>query len=360
MSQTKDNTFKSRGKILGIFLLFLTNICYISNNYVVKLSHVSAGEVALVRGPIQCVIFGILIFAKNRKLATDDAHDEKEGLNSPRQNCLCKFLLFVIYGFLISSAGFSCVTAILLMPIGDLVVLCFTTPVFSVFLEAIFLKHSLTIFTVILCFLIVGGDVLVVQPDFIFNSTTLSNETLTATVLPEHNGPSYFIGVGLSFYAAFVCALANIIQIMASRLSSTKDKNSNHHMMLITGLWSILLSFVLLPIVPNRLLTSPSSVSIVSGCILLLSSILTLMAFWFMVTAVSILQNPTLVTMIRTTEICISLVTEAIYWSKFPDPLSAVGSFIVMLCVILMSFNEKINSHINKLQKLTVKRYNSK
>ena len=81
----------------------------------------------------------------------------------------------------------------------------------------------------------------------------------------------------------------------------------------------------------NRLLTSPSSVSIVSGCILLLSSILTLMAFWFMVTAVSILQNPTLVTMIRTTEICISLVTEAIYWSKFPDPLSAVGSFIVSI-----------------------------
>ena len=80
---------------------------------------------------------------------------------------------------------------------------------------------------------------LVVQPDFIFNSATLSNETLTATVLPEHNGPSYFIGVGLSFYAAFVCALANIIQIMASRLSSTKDKNSNHYMMLITGMKKI-------------------------------------------------------------------------------------------------------------------------
>ena len=50
-----------------------------------------------------------------------------------------------------------------------------------------------------------------------------------------------------------------------------------------------------------------------------------------MVVAVSITQNPTLVNMLRSTEIPMSFITEAIYWSQFPDPLSIVGSLIVSM-----------------------------
>ena len=102
-------------------------------------------------------------------------------------------------------------------------------------------------------------------------------------------------------------------------------------MKIYLGLWGILISTALLPVVPNRLIISPSSLTLVTGSMLLLSASVTLMAFWLMVTAVSITQNPTLVTMLRSTEICLSFITEVIYWKQLPDTFSAVGSFIVSM-----------------------------
>ena len=62
---------------------------------------------------------------------------------------------------------------------------------------------------------------------------------------------------------------------------------------------------------------------------LLACSFITLIAVWATVTAVSLLPRPTLVSMVRSTEIPISLVTEALYWSELPGPVSVLGSIIV-------------------------------
>ena len=113
-------------------------------------------------------------------------------------------------------------------------------------------------------------------------------------------------------------------------------------MKIILGIWSMLISTALLPVVPNRLVISPSSLTLITGSMLLLAASITLLAFWLMVTAVSITQNPTLVTMLRSTEICLSLITEAIYWNQFPDPLSAVGSFIVSMNNSVIEFFESL------------------
>jgi len=359
MTQAKENSSKiskSRGTTIGIFLLLVTNILYVSNNYIVKISQLSAGETALVRGFIQFVVFGSLIIIKKRKFVSNAA--ETESLKPSKQTSYVKFLLIVAFGFLHSTASFSCITAVLLMPISDLIVLCFTAPVFSVILEALFLKRPLTILSIILCILIVTGDVFVVQPDFIFNAITSSNETQTTSALPEHDDPSYFIGVGLSLYTALAISLANIMQVIVSRLPNKGENNTTNYMMLASGLWSMLISTALLPVVPNRLVISPSSLTLVTGSMMLLAASVTLMAFWLMVTAVSITQNPTLVTMLRSTEICLSLITEAIYWNQFPDPLSAVGSFIVMFSVTLMSVNDKINLYWKKLKAKAEQRFN--
>jgi len=350
MSTTEENSSKRRSTTLGIFLLLVTNALCISNNYIVKSFHLKAGEAELVKGLIQSAVFVALLFIKKKKVAPNDA--DTESLKTSKKSTCFEFLLILTYGFLHSTVCISCVAALVLMPIGDLIVLCFTTPVFSVFLEAVFLKKPLTILSVFLCFLIVFGDVLVVQPEFIFNSTSspIQNETIIATVLPDHKEPSYFIGVGLCLYAALAMSLANIIQVMVSRVTIKEENNITNLLMLASGLWSVLLSAALLPLLPNRLLTSPTSVTWVTGLILLLSSIVIIVAFWLMVVAVSITQNPTLVNMLRSTEIPMSFITEAIYWSQFPDPLSIVGSLIVMLSVTLMSVNDKINSYWKKLK----------
>ena len=48
----------------------------------------------------------------------------------------------------------------------------------------------------------------------------------------------------------------------------------------------------------------------------------------------------------RSTEICISLVTESLYWSRPPGLLSAAGSILVMVCVVCMAAHNTILSCI--------------
>ena len=91
----------------------------------------------------------------------------------------------------------------------------------------------------------------------------------------------------------------------------------------------MLLSLVTVPVVPNCLLSLPWSMSSLSLSMLFVSALITLLAVWTQVLAVSLTQHPTLVMMMRSTEICISLVTESIYWSHPPHLLSALGSIMV-------------------------------
>ena len=89
-----------------------------------------------------------------------------------------------------------------------------------------------------------------------------------------------------------------------------------------------------LPALPIRLMSAPSSLPMVSWAMLLTCSFITLIAVWATVTAVSLLPRPTLVSMVRYTEILISQVTEALYWSELPGPVSVLGSMIVSHSVI--------------------------
>ena len=55
---------------------------------------------------------------------------------------------------------------------------------------------------------------------------------------------------------------------------------------------------------------------------------------------------------IRSTEVVMSLVTEAIYWSQAPDPVTALGCLLVTACVAAMSAHDNIVKKIkNLLQK---------
>ena len=82
----------------------------------------------------------------------------------------------------------------------------------------------------------VTGDVFVVQPDFIFNAITSSNETETTSAELHHDDPSYFIGVGLSLYTALAISLANIMQVIVSRLPNKEENNTTNYMMLASGM----------------------------------------------------------------------------------------------------------------------------
>ena len=136
-------------KILGILLVILTNLIYIGSNYAVKWAGLGAGEVSLVRGGLQVLVFSAIL-ARNsgKKTKTDPSK------NNDKWCQFKKYSLVYIHGFLNASIAFAMVMAVPLMPIGDLIVICFSSPVFSVILESLVLKRPMTVLSVVLCILI--------------------------------------------------------------------------------------------------------------------------------------------------------------------------------------------------------------
>ena len=69
--------------------------------------------------------------------------------------------------------------------------------------------------------------------------------------------------------------------------------------LMLAGVWSVVVSLVTAPLLPNRLVSAPLSLSPVGGAMLLSTALVTLLAVWWTVTAVAILQHPTLISMLR-------------------------------------------------------------
>ena len=134
--------------MIGIFLVLVSNVSYIANNYIVKIYSLSASEVSLVRGCQQVLVFSVILVYKNCRSQNEVTDDSKS------RSYIKKLFLILLHGFFTATLSFSCVFAVSLMPISDLIVLGFSSPIFSVFLEAFFLKRQLTLVSVFLVFLI--------------------------------------------------------------------------------------------------------------------------------------------------------------------------------------------------------------
>ena len=128
-----------------MILILISNVIYIMVNYLVSWTKINAGEVDLIRGLMQIAIFGGFTFFKKLK----KKKDAKQGSIS-----LYQWSMMGLYGVLISSVNITALAAIPLMPIGDLIVLCFTSPVFSVIFEFLILRRSVKILSIVLCLLI--------------------------------------------------------------------------------------------------------------------------------------------------------------------------------------------------------------
>jgi len=352
-----DLGISRRTKLCGALLVLLTNCCYISNSYLVKWIHLGPGEVSLVRGILQIIVFSSIIVkhklkSEHLQVNTKDDSSEENSMKKENKGVFGTYLLLCVYGLLTSTSSFSVITAIPFLPIGDLIVLCFISPVFSVIWSSLIIKKPLTLLSIVLCIFIVCGDMLVVQPSFLFGNDDNNNTTASDNITEEEDvavrhSMNYPVGVGLCLYAAGAISLANVVQVFI--INDVNVKLSTNHFMLTTGVCNVFLSLVSVPIVPNSLLSLPWSMSSLSVSMLLVSALITLLAVWTQVLAVSLTQHPTLVMMMRSTEICISLVTESIYWSHPPHPLSALGSIMVMFCICTMAIHDNIVSYLKKI-----------
>ena len=97
-----------------------------------------------------------------------------------------------------------------LMPISDLIIICFSSPIFAVFLESLFLNKKIHLVSVLLCCSIFLGELMVVKPSFIFSTISVPvtsevhifNKTeIEATALHQEN-KKYVTGSLLALYTA--------------------------------------------------------------------------------------------------------------------------------------------------------------
>jgi len=318
----------------GSLLILISNLIYIGNNYLVSWTELAAPEVALVRGALQVVLFGVLVWR------TRETGVEISGTKNSRLG-LCAWL--VLYGFTISTASFACIAAIPYMPIGDLIVICFTSPVFSVFLDRVVNKRLFTILSMSLCFFIVVGDVLVIQPPFLFPNNDVPHNKTTQPLIAEDtrsegkHGHNYYFGVALCLYTAAAISVANVVGAKCNKLSI-----STSQLMLVSGCSSVLLSLVSTIFLTNRVITNPKLIPTRALALLPVCGSITMVAYWTITLAISISGNPTLIAVLRSSEILISLVTESIWWSQTPGLLSLVGALLVTFCLVSMAGHDKI------------------
>ena len=131
-------------------------ICF-RNSYLVKIFGLKASEISLLRGALQTLIFTILIALplvndpnKNQSPESETFLGRSSGLG-PNLIIYCQVC---VYGLLVSTCCFACMAALPLMPIGDVIVISFTAPIFSVVLERIFLSRKFTLLSILLCLII--------------------------------------------------------------------------------------------------------------------------------------------------------------------------------------------------------------
>jgi len=321
----------------GSILVLACNFIYIGNSYIVAWAQLKASEITLVKGILQLLIFGAAnLFTKKEK-----NNNNKEAESGSKSNRFHLLVLLCILGFTTATASFAVLTAIPLMPIGDVIVICFTAPVFSVFLDRIVLHKPLSFLSIFLCLFIVVGDILVVQPPFLFNkdSSNLKEEK----ALTEKHGELYFTGVALCFYTALSSAIANVVSTQCFKKSITTS-----NIMMVIGSSFFLLSIISTIFLPNRLITNPQIIPLKEALFLPVSAFMVMTGFWLMTLAISITGQPTLVTMLRSTEILISIVTESLWWGQMPGFLSIVGSLLVTFCVLGMAAKEDIEKMVER------------
>ena len=128
----------------------------------------------------------------------------------------------------------------------------------------------------------VVGDILVVQPPFIFPAPTNLNMTGNSSSVPSSaeevkQSSDYYLGVFLCLMVAGATALSNVLNLS---LMKRNPKITTVHLMLISGVFSIFLSLLSTAFLPNRLITDLASFPLNSLAFLPVSAVMTLLAYW--------------------------------------------------------------------------------
>jgi len=392
---------------LGIVLVLLANVLTVLSNYFVKANKTAAADIILFKGVFQIPVFAAIVLLaqwKTKKqqqkkeeeeppktVASDNEAVDGSGGES-KQKVEPKQMTFfprktsekfgcLAYAFSGGVRYASIYSAVLFVPMADLIVVLATTPIFSYFFQRLFLKTKITVLKVTFCLVVVVGVVLVVKPPMLFpqqqaaddqvataanqmnatttadNSTLLPLLTTVNTTQSELNDGSeeesvsggggskfsmdYWIGFGFGLSFAVSSALCNNIPCYFNKVAVNV-------FMFWAGWGSIGVAFLLPTLVGlemNTLYNAAAmtweqwlSVTGLAAIALFVNLLLIVAALW---------SSPTVMSMVRRTEILLVLFIDMAYYSIFPDAISGVGYGLVLFSVCGIVVANDIQKWIN-------------
>ena len=78
MSEEQEKRSSSHKNLLqGSVLILISNLVYIGNNYLVAWTQLAAPEIALARGGLQIVVFGVIVWRERKMKREEDVDSGK-------------------------------------------------------------------------------------------------------------------------------------------------------------------------------------------------------------------------------------------------------------------------------------------
>ena len=306
---------------LGIFFILLNNILINTFNYILKLTSLVASELVLFFGPVQVLLALIVILVKRTPFKIPDKSS---------------YAYLVISGFALGVFVPCSLMSVVLMPLGDWVVLVFSSPVFALFLSKLILKQKVNLLKFIFCFTIILGVIFVIQPPILFGVSARSANKL-------HEYSHYWLAVSLCISAAFATAMNNVVTAKLFQQGVAVELT-----MTLMGLGLTVLAPLFIYFIPtqshkvNRIFTDGVLEIPIQDWFTYIGVGAVGTIGTLLVAAANKLAPPVIVSMVRTTQILFVLVLDIVLLNIYPNVMSSTGSVLVIISVIGMSTSDQL------------------
>ena len=332
--------------LLGWLLAVLSGTLFTANNFLVKYFTIQAVEMLMVRSCLQTVLMALVIILTDRSFpATKNVEKVLVGLQG-----LCVGLRIL---FTFASVQY--------LPLGDSLTIIFTEPLWTLLLSRIILKVRISTWKMMFGCQLLVGMVLCIQPPFLFLSNThpLPQQSPVTHLEPVHNvgdvflrrkrsitedvevsadETGYYIGVVLALSTAVMGAMANVC-------IATCEKVSSKVMVFYSGLGGVLISFICSAFDEEKnivfnIFTVPTNTWLLLGLVGLLGVI-----GHFSLTRSLRLIPPTTVAVLRSLEIVLAYIVQALVMREIPNGLSVTGSGLVLVSVLAFALEQMPGGH---------------
>ena len=247
------------------------------------------------------------------------------------------------------------------LPLGDALTIIFTEPLFTVILSFILLRISVGIVKIILCFGLLSGMMLSVQPPFIFgspdsldgldglSSLNLTNDNdiddinVTSLAVMEEQDihrELYYNGVLMAMGCAVCGSLCNILINKCDQVRSTM-------LVFQAGLAGIVTSVLgcWLEANTNRIVTNMEALTAVEWVVLSMISMLGILAYFSMTASLKMI-TPTSVSVLRALEIVLAYLCQILILAQMPNLLCVIGASLVIISVVGIAIEERYKSRL--------------